>query len=177
MFFSGGAKADHILPLYLADVKPGMTRHEVVRTLGRPDRITAWRFQGQAYEREWHYPDRFTVGFQILNGVTRRVIWVRTGSPKDKFPYGIHVGAKERRVRRLGNTDCWRLTSSVGTFPRGWICAWRPPWIADPCGPHLTFRMRNRHGRVALIQLSGIRGGLPQRAGERSGMLPLDGCI
>jgi SmpA / OmlA family len=169
---SPGAKGDRILPLYIAKVRPGMTRHQVASTLGRPRRISTWKVDGRALQREWHYRDRLTVGFEILNGATRRVEWIRTRSPRDRFAYGIHVGAKEARLRRLGNTNCWRLKESVGTFPSGYICSWRPPWIADPCGPHLTFYMSHRHQRIKLIQLSAIRA----RARTLATVL-LDGCI
>lgn len=167
----GRAAADHALPLYIADVKPGMTRAQVRHTLGRPKRIVTNRRQGVAFERQWRYPDHLAVGFGVLEGRTREVEWVRTRTPKDRFDWGIHVGAKEHRLRRLGNVECWHLTVTVGSFPPGWVCAWRPPWNADACGPHLTFLLNHRHGRIKMIQLSGVP------SGRRGSALQRDGCI
>ncbi|GEM_PF-5495221 len=174
VFTPSEAGADHALPLYIAKIRAGMNRHQVRHTLGRPRQIATHRFQGIAYERQWRYRDHLAVGFTVVNGRTRLVDWVRTRSPKDRFAFGIHVGTNEHRLRRLGNVECWHLTYGVGSFPPGYTCAWRPPWNADACGPHLTFSMSHHHGRIRMIQLSGVPAGR-QRMASRA--IPLDGCI
>lgn len=149
------AEADHIVPLSIAGIRPGMRPHQVRAVLGSPKRSKKRRSYGRVVEREWRYPDHLAVGFRVEPRRPQRVYRVRTKSPRDRFKKGIHVGVRRRVLHRLGGLKC---VHSVGSelYPRGTVCTWYPFWVSDICGPHLEFYLRHRRGRVKYIELWGV---------------------
>lgn len=149
------AEADHIVPLSIAGIRPGMRPYQVRSILGAPKLARKRRSYGHVVEREWRYPDHLAVGFRVEPRRPVRVYRVRTKSPRDRFKKGIHVGVHQRRLHRLHGLECGHSFGSP-LYPRGTVCTWYPFWVSDICGPHLEFYIRHRHGRVKYIELWGV---------------------
>ena len=153
---TGAAKSE--LYIAIAGIKPGMSKEQVLQRLGRPRRVTTWfEVHGRALEREWHYASRLTVYFEIgRGGQMRRVDRIRTFSPRDRLPNGVHVGLREGVLHRklVGRLACGRYSGSPGTpFPSGYLCTWFPVKANEPCGANLQFYMRRQHGRIVHMDL------------------------
>lgn len=151
--------------IYIAGVKPEMTRHRVRSILGGPSSVRTWRSGRRVVEREWHYRDRLSVAFEVENGRTRRVDRVRTYSPRDRLANGLRVGVREGAIhRKLPNAVCARYGAGgpSAPFPSGYVCNWFPRQNSDPCGPNLIFYMRHKGLRIRYIELE-------QNAGEGCG--------
>ncbi len=155
---AGTGDASSELHIAIAGVKPKMSRGQVRHKLGKPTKITTWfEVHGRALEREWHYASRLIVYFEIgRGGHVRRVAHVRTYSPRDRLPNGIHVGVREAALHRKlgGSLVCAKYSGWPETpFPSGYLCTWFPVKANAPCGDNLKFYMRHKHGRVVYMDL------------------------
>jgi hypothetical protein len=146
----------------LAGVGYGMRTSQVRAILGPPrhKRLERPFPGGKPYGAVWRYPDRLKVEFQRRHGRgPLRVRFVWTKSPKDKGPYGLHVGSTLHRIKNLSNVYCG-VYNSEG--PPIYLCDWSVTKINKPCGQHLyfSFRMKHHHprGRVFRIDLTANNG-------------------
>jgi hypothetical protein len=144
--------------IYIAGVKYGMSGHTVKAILGPPHSIRRWRgASGRLIEVEWRFQDRLSVAFEVHNGrMSHSVNRVRTYSPRDRLPNGLHVNSRESAVRhKLPTSNCDTYSGGPpGPWPSGYICTWFPSGSAS-CAPNLTFYMRHQGGRVEFIELAG----------------------
>ena len=161
--------------LRIGGVRSGMTQHQVRSILGRPTKTLTRNWSGLR-EWQWHYPGRLTVGFELFERHVRRVFRVRTRSPKDEFYGEIHVGMKERKLRRRLIEEKCGPQERYEASPRGYACEWGSGGFG--CSPRLIFYMRHRHGRVKYIELWGVprRFLIPNSSRPSLGSIAL-GCL
>jgi hypothetical protein len=143
--------------IYIAGVKFAMPAHKVKAVLGPPLSTRHWYGASRRIiETEWRFRDRLSVAFEVHNGRLGGVNRVRTYSPLDRLPDGLHVNSRERSVRRkLPSSLCGDYSGDpAGPWPSGHICTWYPSG-SRVCAPNLTFYMRHQGGLVKYIELAG----------------------
>jgi len=134
-----------------------MSPHKVTEILGRPRSIHNWYGRGgQVVEKEWRFVDRLSVIFLLHHGRLGNVNNVRTYSPRDRLPNGLHVNSPERVVRRtVPSSVCGQYSGTTdGRWPKGQVCNWFPRQRKNLCAPYLSFYMKHTGGRVKYIELS-----------------------
>ena len=158
----GASARDNGLPnpaqIYIAGVRFGMSAHRVKEILGRPHSVRHWYdSSNRLIEIEWRFRDRLSVAFEVHKGHMQGVNRVRTYSPRDRLPNGLHVGSQEGSVRhKLPSSICGTYSGdSSGPWPSGYICTWFPHRRGSHCAPNLTFYWHHRGGRVRYIELAG----------------------
>lgn len=154
-----GAPLPNPKKIAIAGIRYGMTPAKVRSILGRPQSTRKWHGSGRrVIEIDWRYSDRLTVSIVVRDGRLQRVNRVRTYSPRDRLPNGLHVNSKWIVLRRkLPSSLCFQYSGGGGSpWPSGYVCTWSPRGSkSDPCAPELSFYMRHRGDRIKYIELAG----------------------